>query len=473
MSMGCRDLTNQPLPAGTFDPGTVKNAAGARGMAVAARVQFQFALANVIPVSGLLTDELQANARGTSLPNSSFPDAYVALDARILPQGTTNVLGLASDATYATLQQLRMVDNQAIGALLTYDPDSSAHLRGELYAQEGYAEVLLADLFCSGVPLSTSDFQKDFTYKPSSTTQEVYQHAITLFDSAVTLAGDSTEIVNLAKVGKARAQLALGAYADAGQTVSGIPIDFSYAQPIQTCNLVTQECVQTAVQAILELSSIGSMSDREGGVGLPYRSSFDPRTAPRTASLGTVNGNAVWFPAKYNAGGISSIVVASGIEVQLIEAEADLAANGNQWLTILNTLRTTGTYDGVDTIVVSIATDPNNPAVKDTTFRYDTAWAPGTGGVGHLGPLQDPGNVTARVDLLFHERAFWLYLTGSREGDLRRLMHTYHRSKTTLYPTGLYPGVGTYGDNADAPIPTAGGYSESPNPYFKGCLSRD
>ena len=27
--------------------------------------------------------------------------------------------------------------------------------RGELYALEGYAEVLLADLFCSGVPLNT------------------------------------------------------------------------------------------------------------------------------------------------------------------------------------------------------------------------------------------------------------------------------------------------------------------------------
>jgi len=473
MTLGCHDLTNQPLPAGTFDPGTVKNAAGARKMAVAARAQFQFALVNFIPAVGLLTDELQANTRGTTLPNNAFPDATVAVDARILPPGATGIGGLFSDQVYTTLQQLRAIDNQALGALLTYDADSSAHLRGELYAQEGYAEVMLADLFCSGVPLSTSDFQKDFTYKPSSTTQQVYQHAIVLFDSAVTLAGDSTAIVNFAKIGKARAQLALGSYVDAVQTVNGIPTAFAYTQPIFTCQFVAQPCFVSGVQAILNLASIGSMSDREGGVGLSYRSSYDPRTAPLSDPIETVNGNAVWFPAKYTLGGVSAIVVASGIEVQLLTAEADVASNGTQWLTILNALRTTGSYDAVDTVVVSVTPNPTNPAVSDTTFRYDTAWAPGSGGVGHLGPLQDPGTAAARIDLVFRERAFWLYLTGSREGDLRRLIHTYHRSKSSIYPSGRYPGVGNYGDNADAPVPSVGPNSESPNPYFKGCLSRD
>jgi hypothetical protein len=77
------------------------------------------------------------------------------------------------------------------------------------------------------------------------------------------------------------------------------------------------------------------------------------------------------------------------------------------------------------------------------------------------------------VDLLFRERAYWLYATGTRQGDLRRLVRQYHRDKNTLYPRGAYAGVGSYGDFIDAPIPISGSYSESPNPYFHGCLSRD
>jgi hypothetical protein len=468
----CHDLTNQPLPAGTFDPTTVNNAAGARGMALAARTQFQFALANYISRSGLLTDELQANVRGTSLPNNAFPDLYVAVDARLMPQGVASSTGLATDMMYAMLQQLRALSNQAIGALAKYDADSSEHLRGELYAQEAYAEVWLADLFCSGVPLTTSDFQGDFTYKPSSTSEQVYTHAVVLFDTALTLAGDSTAIANLAKIGRARAHLALGQYTAAALDVDGIPVDYQYTQFIQTCRTVDRECGLGTVQAVVNLAPIGSMADREGGVGLPYRSSHDPRTAP-LGIIGTVNNNDVWFPAKYTLGGFSAIVPASGIEAQLIAAEADLHEGGATWLTTLNALRTTGLYTGVDTLIEVVLPNPVDTAARDTTFRYDTAWVAGTGGVGHLGPLQDPGTPDGRIDLVFRERAFWLYLSGVRQGDLRRLVHTYRRSKNTLYPIGTYPGVGSYGDYIDAPIPTTGGYSETPNPYFRGCLSRD
>jgi hypothetical protein len=468
--MGCHDLTNQPLPAGTFDPTTVNNAAGARGMAVIARAQFQFALVNYIPLSGLLTDEFQANARGTASSNGAFPDQYVAVDARFLPQGAKGPL--ATDALYATLQQLRGLNNQAIGALKKYDADSSAALRGELYAQEGYAELWLADLYCSGVPLSTLDFQQDFTYKPSSTTDAVYQHAIALFDTALTLATDSASILNFAKLGKARVQLALGQYAAAAQTVDDVPADFRYVLTIQTCgNFSMAACnVPGIVQAIFALAPVGSMSDGEGGVGLLYRSSRDLRTAVQDPAVGTVNGNEVWLPVKYPFGWLAEFVVASGIDAELIRAEADLHAGGSDWLTMLNDLRTGGTYTSIDTLVVSINTAVTPP---DTTFRYDTAWVAGAGGVDYLGPLQDPGNADARLRLLFRERAFWLYATGARQGDLRRLVRQYHLDKNSLYPSGAYPGIGSYGNNIDAPIPMSGGYSESSNPYFHGCLSRD
>jgi hypothetical protein len=485
ITAGCKDLTNQPLPAGTFDPTSVNNAPGARGMAITAKAQFQFGLATYIPIAGLLTDEFQANARGTTLPNGNFPEQYVAVDARVLPQGAPGAL--ATDMLYAMLQQQRMVDDQAIGALLKYDADSSAGIRSELYAQKGYAVLWLADLFCSGVPLSTSDFQQDFTYKPSSSTDALYQHALALFDTAMTLAADSNaSVTGLATVGKARVQLALGQYDAAAQTVSSIPIDFQYTQPIRTCNSTAVTGCSSQTQAYLRLAYIGTMADNEGGVGLPYLSGHDLRSAPRPTSIGTVNGNAVWFPNKLPFGSVANLMVASGIEAELIRAEADLKAGGSTWLTRLNTLRTTGVYTGVDTTfrydttITYDTTQVGGVEQVDTTTTVDTvlvwadtAWVAGTGGVGHLGPLQDPGTADGRVDLLFRERAFWLYATGTRQGDLRRLVRQYHRDKNTLYPRGAYPGVGDYGDYIDAPIPMSGSYSESPNPYFHGCLSRD
>jgi hypothetical protein len=87
--------------------------------------------------------------------------------------------------------------------------------------------------------------------------------------------------------------------------------------------------------------------------------------------------------------------------------------------------------------------------------------------------LTDPGNDADRITLLFQERGYWLFLSGQRQGDLRRLVRQYHRDRETVYPTGEYPGLGSYGTFIDAPIPMSGVNSELSNPLFHGCLSRD
>lgn len=445
LSAACTDMTgSQPLPAGTSDPATIRTMAGARAMANTARAQFQYALSTYLVESGLLTDELQATARGVATVGGAL-DKNVAVDARILPAQSDAVYG--TDLTYGTLQQMRAAAMQAIHALNKYDPDSSALNRGELYAQEGYTEIMLADLFCSGVPLSTMDFEADFTYQPSSTTDQVYTHAIALFDTASALAGGDTLVGPFAKIGKARALLALGRYDDAAAQVSGIPATYKYAQSIWTCSSVAVSgCATQTGRASLSIPPTASVADSEGTVGLPYRSSNDPRT--QALSIGTLNGNAVWFPKKYKQNAASTVVVASGIEAQLIAAEAALADGSNTWLSIVNAVRTDGTVTG-------------------TTYNA------GAGGVAGLAPLTDPGSDSARVSMLFRERAFWLFLTGERQGDLRRLARNYQRPAGTVFPNGQYAAGSAYGTYADAPIPISGGYSEAPNPLFHGCVSRD
>jgi hypothetical protein len=85
--------------------------------------------------------------------------------------------------------------------------------------------------------------------------------------------------------------------------------------------------------------------------------------------------------------------------------------------------------------------------------------------------LTDPGTAAGRVSLLFQERAYWLFLTGHRQGDLRRLVRQYGRSPNAVYPSGVYlaPGTGFYGTDVTAPIPS----SEYINPLFQGCQNRD
>jgi hypothetical protein len=106
---------------------------------------------------------------------------------------------------------------------------------------------------------------------------------------------------------------------------------------------------------------------------------------------------------------------------------------------------------------------------------YTQPGSAGSGGVPGLSELTDPdpsaplGPTPARVDLLFRERAFWLYLTGHRQGDLRRLIRQYNRDPEDVYPSGLYPVLGNfYGTDVVAPVPSTETLS---NPQYTGCAS--
>jgi hypothetical protein len=477
-SVACNDLAGlagkQSLPSGVSDPSTVNTPEGALEMYVGALYQFQYnvgsgagyhttgqngAFVDFVIVSGLLTDELQAGDLG------GVPNAYTtitgadSIDARIFPE----------ESLYNELQAVRGAGNQALGALAAYDSTASPALRGQLFAYQGYAEILLADLFCSGVPLSTVDFNKDITYHAGSTTSEIYQHAITLFDSAIALSTDSLRVEYLAYIGKARTLLDLGQYAAAAQVVEDIPDDFAYqfmvdwsAGAAGGAGSIFGEAGHPIGSAVITKQQQGvTVADQEGVNGLPYISSGDPRTAVEKYNT-NANKMAQYAPIKYGTPLPSArpVTVASGIEARLIEAEAALQRGDiESWLATLNTLRTDGSF----------TTAPSSDT--DSVGVIDTTWNAGTGGVAGLRPLSDPGSDSARVTLLFTERAYWLFLTGERQGDLRRLVRNYNRDPEAVYPTGVYPLGGVlprYGTDVSIQIPS----DEFANPLYRGCLSR-
>jgi hypothetical protein len=446
------------LPPDVPDPGQTHTAAGAMQAYRGALLLFRVAVAgderSVVPVTGLLTDELRSADAGQP---GVISDA-VKIDSRFMPEyggsGDDIITPDLVKRVYSILQRSRGQTHESRGALMEFVPTGSEGLQGHLDAMEGYADVYLADLFCSGIPLSTLDFGRDFTYAAGSPTGDVYQRAIALFDSAQVLAADSERILDMARVGKGRALLALGKYSDAASAVSSVPDDFQYALLYdQSTNPGTTDLDINKSFAYWSFTPFAgstptAMVNREGLNGLPFISSGDPRSTAIDDSIDN-HGVRRIHPAKYSPAGAGAVVIASGIEARLIQAEAALNGGGGNWLDLLNALRTDGTFDSEGT---------------------DTTWHAGTGGVAGLAPLSDPVDPDARIDLVFRERGFWLFLTGTRQGDFRRLIRQYHRQPNRVYPTGPYPGgYNTYGNDVTAPIP---GEERISNLKFTGCQGR-
>ena len=463
-TVGCHDLSGltgkQQLPAGTPDPRSFHTPAGALALYESTVTAFQASqgvttasigggttgtnagvFVNFVFESGLLTDELQPGDLGCT-GSVCLLSQVDSIDARQLPEGATG--NSASFEWYSELQALRNQATLGIGALAAYDPTASPALRGHLYALAGYADLMLADLFCSGVPLSTLNFNgtTSFTYAPGSTTLQVYSAAVANFDTAIALSNDSVRILNFARIGKGRALLALDSFPQAAAAVAAVPDGFAYQFPVDWGHAGSG-----AVGTLFANSQIVGYTeaDEEGLNGLPYRTSGDPRTAAQISSHNEY-GVSQFVPVKYGGAhpSLGPVTVADWIEARLIRAEAALQAKDyTSWLAQLNTLRETAMVPG------------------QTTTLADTS-----------DPGASPGD-SARVSLLFHERAYWLYLTGHRQGDLRRLLRQYktiYRSAAQVYPFGQYPGsnILSYGSYVNLPIPA----SELTNPLYHGCLSR-
>ena len=251
---------------------------------------------------------------------------------------------------------------------------------------------------------------------------ELFAQALADFDSALATAGGDQTMLNLARVGKGRALLGLGRFADISAAVAAVPKSFVY----QTEHNSTTQ--QNGLATGWPTRTV-STADLEGGTGLNFRTANDPRVPMAANGKGTDGITNIYTDTRYLTV-TSPIVFASGIEARLQVAEALLkAGQAQQALDTLNALR--------------------QP-------------------VAGLTPLTLQATAAAQVDQLFRERAFWLYLTGHRLGDLRRLIRAYGRAQNTVFPVGSYRGAQQYGSDINFVMPLA----ELNNPNFKGCLDR-
>jgi len=372
-------------------------------------------------------------------------------------------------ATYQQIVRLRPADQQALFALAqaadtlrqtTVAIDAykkfatkaadSAGFR-EVLALSGFTYILFAENYCGAVPVSKQEADGSFTFGAPESTNTLLDSAILKFNQALALPGapDGPSLTatfkNLAAIGKARALLDSGNFAAAAAAVAGVPTTFQY-------NYLHSETSGRQNNGTWSLTqSVGRFgeADAEAGIGLPFASdgdlkrtggALDPRVADSLAARGSSRSPKGFdgatnqmVQAKYPLRA-SPITVADGVEARLIEAEAALNAGDPVGaLTTLNALRSNAS-------LLALRGYPANS----------------------LAPLTLQPTTAAQVDQLFHERAYWMYLTSHRLGDLRRLIRQYGRPVNTVFPNGLYFKGGTYGTDVNVPVPQ----QEQNNPNY-------
>ncbi|HKI94053.1 MAG TPA: hypothetical protein VJ992_02060 [Gemmatimonadales bacterium] len=405
-----------------INPGDVSTPDGAVALYNGAIGQFAYANAGnaggtegQILVSGMFTDEYHLSG--------TFP-TRLEYDQRAISDKNGTLEGVFRD-----LQRARSYLEHAAVALEASAPTPGSRV-GEVFSLAGYTYITMAENYCEGVPISDYALDGTITYGPTLNRADILARALADFDSSDAVTSDA-DIANLAAVGRARALVDEGNFAQAAAAVTAVPTNFQYVNTHST----NSGFEQNGVYVFNWQSGRWSVSDNEGVNGLDYRSAGDPRVVTTDAGPG-FDGNSELYGLNKYAGPSSSIVVADGIEARLIEAEAMLQnGDGPGMVNALNALRA----DAAD-----------------------------NGGF-NLPALTDPGTTDGRVDMLFRERAFWLFATGHRLGDMRRLVRQYGRSADAVFPSGPYFKGGNYGTDVNLPVP----FAEQNNPNFTGCLNRD
>jgi len=368
--------------------------------------------------SGMLTDEIESARGGTE-----------HLDSRAQNEGVQPL-----STTWAFVGQSLTQTVRAIKALKEFAPEGTAAEKatkatqiGHLMVLQGFAYALLAENYCSGLPIANADDKDPKT--DILTTTQMLSRATAYFDSAAATLGTTTAdepFRSALAVGRGRVLLNLAQYDAAATAVSAVPTSFSL--PIGYSSTSVVNAVYDWMNATLNYAP----ANREGGNGLDYITANDPRVTVRRGSDGQPTpragqDGATHYTQTVWATAAAPIPLATGVEARLIEAEAALKkGDATTYLAKLNAARTT---------------------------------------VSSLTPLADPGSTAARENLLFRERAFWFWGTAHRLGDLRRLVKDYKRNAETVYPTGPYFKGGAYG--ADVVLIPA--QAEKNNPDFTGC----
>jgi hypothetical protein len=392
---------------------------------------------NVVTLAANLADEMHNT--------ETFP-TRIEIDQR--RQQTTN--GTLGDLFYR-LHQARSLADRTAAAFEQFGPTLPGH--AEALNLSALAYIFLAENYCGAVAISRETSPGVFDFGPMLSTAQLLDSAAAKSTRALAIvqAGTAAAAVTQARLARtvlARALLNQDRHAEAATAIggeTGVPTTYQY---IYKHSETTGRQNNGTWALTISVARFG-IPNAEGTNGLPFRNDGDLAGTVRDPRVSNVrrggtgrgfdNSTLQWMQQKHFKRDTLAIVT-DGVEARLIEAEADLRA-GNVVAAFdkLNTLRS-------NTALLRLRgyVDANNQAIV-------------------LPALVPAATTAGQVDQLFKERAYWLFLTGHRLGDLRRLIRYYGRGAETVFPTGAYHKAGTYGTDVNSPVPQP----EENNPNFQ------
>jgi len=410
-----------------INPGDVQSAAGADAVRLGAIGRLNGA-----------TSGGSSSSEGLFLLSGLFADEWNNGDS-FIARWEVDQRSITVQNTFLTdvdrlLQRARVSASQAVGLLQKFKPTGAPADVAEMYFVQAYVENVIGEHYCNGLVLSNVVDGVEQFGMPIST-QEAFELALAHADSGLALiTGNSTQdqkIRNALSVTKGRILLNLDRPADAALAVANVPTSFTYQMYHEAVK------ADNAIWTYNNSARRYSVSTNEGTNGLNFATAADPRLPVCSGGDNVCKANGVTINQRDDKSAFpiyvqlkwpvrdAPVTIVGGVEARLIEAEAQLrAGNTGPSLATLNALRAT---------------------------------------VSGLAPLTDAGSTAARQDQLFRERAFWLFSTGHRVGDLRRLIKFYQRPANSVFPTGDWHKGGPYGTDVAFPVPQA----EETNPNFQ------
>ena len=378
---GCDDLLKVSSP-GSLQEGQLANPALEQFLINGVIGEFQFAYGSYVYWSGVLADE-------------SFTDHHASMSIQEVARHDFNEFNGINELLYGNLQRARQSADDAadrVKTMLGTRAASSLNVARAL-AYGGYAYVLLGEGFCEA-PVNLS---------APLTSKELLTRAIARFDEAITVATaakagsgvDAQDLINMARVGAARASRGRGdlvaarAYADSVPPTYGRWAYYS-ANSAREYNAIYLSVMTTGTPPWLAMHPT-------------FQGLDDARVPQPRASRLSLASHPIFPPLKpsmysgWTAAAPGPIEVAthirfsSGLEARYIVVEAD------------------------------------GPTATMLAFVNDRR------AVGGKLPVTLGG--TALLDEFRMQRALDFYLTGQRLGDLRR----YAAAGTDLFPRGNFP----------------------------------
>jgi starch-binding outer membrane protein, SusD/RagB family len=367
--------------------------------------ELECALSRYVLMNGVVGDEL---ADGSTTP------MHTAMDRRDLRSGDVSQLWQTTPCSntiqwgfYTPLVTTRWLGDEVVSRLVGWT-DAQVPGRDGLIAEAaaytGYSKLLLAESLCSVAMAERGELNVTTVF---GLAEEDFTRAIAAAQSA-----NNADILNLARVGRARARLNLGRKADAAADARPVPV--GYRKDATYGVAPRRENTVHAVVQRLGYFTVSEIYRNLSSQGVP-----DPRVAVINTGRSTVDGlGSLWVPARYLSEG-APIPLATWEEAQLIVAEAEHeAGNLNAAVTIINLLR-------------------------------DRAGLPQFTG----------SSATVVLDQIIYERRAEFFLQGHHIGDVRRYALPLTPAAGTTHAKG-----GTYTDQKCWELPLA---EIQNNPYVK------